>query len=33
LNRAWISHAEIVRGGTLEFEMGIQPNKSWGTEN
>ncbi len=33
LNRAWITHKEIVRGGTLEFEMGIQPNKSWGKED
>jgi predicted alpha-1,2-mannosidase len=33
LNRAWVSQAEIVSGGTLEFEMGIQPNKSWGIEN
>ena len=33
LNRSWISHSELAAGGTLEFEMGIQPNKSWGTEN
>jgi len=32
LNRAWITQAEIINGGTLEFEMGILPNKSWGTE-
>lgn len=31
LNRAWITHDEIVHGGTLEFEMGILPNGSWGT--
>ncbi len=29
-NRTWISHDEIVNGGTLEFEMGPQPNKGWG---
>jgi predicted alpha-1,2-mannosidase len=32
LNRPWITHDEIVKGGTLEFEMGILPNKSWGTD-
>jgi predicted alpha-1,2-mannosidase len=31
LNRPWITHNEIARGGTLEFEMGILPNKAWGT--
>ncbi len=30
LNRTWITHAEIAAGGTLELEMGIQPNKQWG---
>jgi putative alpha-1,2-mannosidase len=30
LNRAWISHAEIVSGGSLVFEMGAKPNKIWG---
>jgi predicted alpha-1,2-mannosidase len=29
LNRAWITHEEIVRGGTLEFVMGPTPNKAW----
>ena len=33
LNRSWITHEEIVSGGTLEFEMDILPNKSWGNEN
>ncbi|MGQ8336248.1 GH92 family glycosyl hydrolase [Sunxiuqinia sp. A32] len=32
LDRCWISHQEIVSGGTLEFEMGPEPNKSWGIE-
>ncbi|MDB6018808.1 MAG: putative alpha,2-mannosidase [Pedosphaera sp.] len=32
LNRPWITHAEIAKGGTLELEMGILPNKSWGTD-
>ena len=26
-----ITHAEIAAGGTLELEMGILPNKNWGT--
>jgi predicted alpha-1,2-mannosidase len=30
LERAWIKHAEIVGGGTLEFEMGPTPNQVWG---
>ena len=25
--RGWISHEEILNGGTLEFEMGPQPQK------
>jgi putative alpha-1,2-mannosidase len=29
-NRVWISHDEIVNGGTLEFEMGPEPNTGWG---
>ena len=32
LERPWITHEEIVRGGKLEFEMDIQPNKAWGTK-
>ena len=32
MNRPWITHAEIVKGGTLELEMGILPNKNWGTD-
>ena len=30
LERAWLRHAEIVKGGTLEFVMGAEPNKAWG---
>ncbi len=30
LNRNWISHEEITHGGLLEFEMGPEPNRSWG---
>lgn len=29
--RAWIRHEDIVAGGTLEFIMGPQPNRKWGT--
>ena len=32
-NRTWISHEEIMNGGTLVFEMGPQPNKDWGFES
>jgi predicted alpha-1,2-mannosidase len=32
INRPWITHAEIAKGGTLELEMGIEPNKAWGTD-
>lgn len=29
LDRAWISHSEIVEGGQLVFEMGPHPNREW----
>jgi putative alpha-1,2-mannosidase len=29
LDRAWIHYQEIAGGGTLKFEMGPEPNKSW----
>lgn len=29
LNRFWLRHSEIVRGGRLVFEMSNQPNPSW----
>ena len=31
LYRPWITHDEIVSGGVLEFEMGPEPNKKWGS--
>jgi putative alpha-1,2-mannosidase len=31
LDRPWITHAEIVDGGALQFRLGPQPNKQWGT--
>ncbi len=30
-NKPWISHDDIVKGGTLIFEMGPEPNKNWGS--
>jgi predicted alpha-1,2-mannosidase len=29
-NKCYISHQQILNGGTLEFVMGAQPNKKWG---
>ena len=31
LNQPWITHSDIVKGGTLIFEMGAEPNKQWGS--
>lgn len=31
LEESWITHENIVSGGTLELKMGSRPNKSWGT--
>ncbi|MDR3627845.1 MAG: GH92 family glycosyl hydrolase [Ignavibacteriaceae bacterium] len=33
LNRAFISHTDIMNGGTLNLIMGDRPNKEWGTGN
>ena len=30
--RTWLDHDTITAGGLLEFEMGPQPNKKWGSE-
>lgn len=30
LQRTYITHEEIMAGGTLEFDMGPDPNKEWG---
>lgn len=30
-DRTWLSHDEIMAGGTLRFEMGPRPNLKWGT--
>ena len=29
--KTYITHNDIVKGGSLEFEMGKKPNKKWGT--
>ena len=31
INRPWVTHEEIANGGELDLEMGLAPNKSWGT--
>ena len=30
LTRTWLTHKEIVSGGTLVFQMGSAPNRKWG---
>lgn len=30
LQRTYITHTELMAGGTLKFEMGPDPNKNWG---
>ena len=32
LNRAWITHNEVVKGGTLRFIMSDKPNKKFGSK-
>ncbi|ANE50774.1 GH92 family glycosyl hydrolase [Flavisolibacter tropicus] len=31
-NKAYITHADILNGATVEFTMGPQPNKKWGVD-
>lgn len=31
LDRCWFTHEELMLGGTLELEMGLKPDKDWGT--
>jgi len=31
-DKLWISHKDIVDGGTLIFTMGENPNKNWGAD-
>lgn len=30
LNRSYITHNDIMNGGTLEYQMSSKPNKAWG---
>jgi predicted alpha-1,2-mannosidase len=32
-DKLWINHSDIMRGGTLIFKMGKEPNKNWGMGN
>jgi predicted alpha-1,2-mannosidase len=32
LKTPWFSHEQLIKGGTLELEMGPKPNKKWGVE-
>jgi len=32
INRAWLTHSEIINGGKLDLVMGERPNKQWGTD-
>ncbi len=29
LNKAWIYHSDIVKGGTLVYQIGAKPNRAW----
>jgi putative alpha-1,2-mannosidase len=29
-DKSYITHKDIMNGGTLEFTMGEKPNKDWG---
>jgi predicted alpha-1,2-mannosidase len=31
LNKPWITHDDVVKGGKLVFMMGPRPNKDWGS--
>ncbi|MEA1876076.1 MAG: GH92 family glycosyl hydrolase [Bacteroidota bacterium] len=31
MNKSWLSHEEIINGGTLIFEMGPAPDLEWGS--
>ena len=32
LSKAWVLHRELIKGGTLELELGPVPNKDWGSD-
>jgi len=31
LTQNFLSHFDLIKGGIIDFEMGDQPNESWGT--
>ncbi|MDD5262061.1 MAG: GH92 family glycosyl hydrolase [Methylacidiphilales bacterium] len=31
LDKPWFNHSDLIPGGSLVFEMGPRPNKSWGS--
>ena len=31
-NKIWIGHEEITQGGKVEFVMGAEPNRNWGSD-
>ncbi|MEM7656730.1 MAG: GH92 family glycosyl hydrolase [Bacteroidota bacterium] len=31
-NQSWLSHKDLVQGGTLILDLGPEPNKSWGVD-
>jgi putative alpha-1,2-mannosidase len=33
LNRCWLDQKEIVAGGTLQLNLGTEPEKTWGISN
>lgn len=33
LDRCWFTHEELMQGGLLELEMGLKPDKNWGTQS
>ena len=32
LNKPWIYHEDLVKGGTLDIEMGPEPDRKWGSD-
>ena len=32
-SKTYITHADMQKGGVLEFAMGPNPNKKWGIDN
>ncbi|MBK1792259.1 GH92 family glycosyl hydrolase [Persicirhabdus sediminis] len=32
IEAAWLRHEDLIKGGVLEFTMGPEPNKDWGSD-